>query len=133
VSNDELKKHLYEKHRELYDLLYGDARDRDIIENNKKFRARESDLKYRCPFCGRRFSTFFKLRQHALVTHKSNVCPVCKKAFDNIDVHLALISKEDERHRPYFLLLHHKGISRRNKQFKEFLEMGYGDYFLVRE
>ena len=132
-NEEEMKEHFRKKHKELYYLVYEDLSKREVQKQNKKLKVKESALLYQCPFCKRRFSSFFRLRRHALMMHKNSHCPVCKKKFDNIDAHLLLISREDEEHRPYFLLLHRKGLSRRNKQFKEYLEMGYADHFLVRE
>ena len=62
----------------------------------------------KCPVCGREFKTLYNLKTHVLQRHPPDqYCPVCRKKFSNVLVHLAHEARKgDFKHAVYYVLYH---------------------------
>jgi len=55
-------------------------------------------MAYKCPYCGREFNYFFKLRTHVKRVHNGSTCPVCGVKVNSLVKHARMRAYYDLDH-----------------------------------
>jgi len=77
----------------------------------ENFELQNENLKYTCPYCGRKFRAIFTMKKHITVNHLvDNIyCPYCGYTCNYTrDLAIHLMNKDDEYHRNLYFLISRK-------------------------